>query len=72
MPHVIVKLYAGKTEAQKQQLTQKIVEAVMSALGSSEASISVGVEEFDPKDWQAKVVQSDILGKPETIRKRPG
>ena len=33
MPHVIVKLWPGKTEEQKKELTQKIVDAVHTSLG---------------------------------------
>jgi 4-oxalocrotonate tautomerase len=72
MPHVIVKLYAGKTEAQKSELASKIAEAVMSTLGSSEASISVGIEEFDPREWKAKVFEPDVTGKSATLYKKPG
>jgi 4-oxalocrotonate tautomerase len=72
MPHVIVKLYAGKTEQQKVDLAAKIAEAVMSTLGSSDASISVAVEEFDPKDWKDKVFAPDIAAKTGTLYKKPG
>lgn len=72
MPHIIVKLYAGKTDAQKQELTGKIVEAFMSTLGSSEASLSVGFEEFDPVEWKDKVVGPDIEAKRATLTKIPG
>ena len=32
MPHVIVKLWPGKSEEQKKQLAEKITQAVMSVL----------------------------------------
>ena len=48
MPHIVVKLYAGKTDAQKSELTRKLVDVFMNTLGSSEASLSVGIEEYDP------------------------
>jgi 4-oxalocrotonate tautomerase len=72
MPHVVVKLYAGKTEQQKAELTEKIADAVRTSLGSSDASISVGIEEFDPKDWKDKVFTPDIAGKSQTLTKKPG
>ncbi len=72
MPHIVVKLYAGKTQEQKSELTRKIVDLFMSTLGSSEASLSVGFEEYDPKDWKEKVVGPDIEAKMSTLTKKPG
>ena len=72
MPHVIVKLYSGKSERQKQALAQAVTEAVMSALNYGEESVSVGIEEVEPKDWTEKVYKPDIIGKPDTIYKKPG
>jgi 4-oxalocrotonate tautomerase len=72
MPHVIVKLHSGKSERQKHALAQAVTEAVMSALNYGEESISVGIEEVEPKDWTEKVYRPDIIGKPDTIYKKPG
>lgn len=72
MPHVIVKLWSGKSEKQKNKLAEEITKAVMTALNYGEASVSVAMEEFDPKDWTEKVYKPDILGKPDQIYKKPG
>lgn len=72
MPHIVVKLYAGKTDEQKNELTRKIVDVFMTTIGSSESSLSVGIEEFDPSEWKAKVVGPDIEGKIATLTKKPG
>jgi 4-oxalocrotonate tautomerase len=72
MPHVIVKLYAGKTEQQKSDLAERIAAAVTAALGSKDASISVGIEEFDPTDWKDAVFTPDIRDKAATLYKKPG
>jgi len=72
MPHIVVKLYAGKTDEQKNELTRKLVDVFMTTLGSSEASLSVGIEEYDPKDWKEQVVRPDIEGKIGTLTKKPG
>ena len=72
MPHIVVKLYAGKTDEQKNELTRKLVDVFMTTLGSSEASLSVGIEEYDPKDWKEQVVEPDIEGKMGTLTKKPG
>jgi 4-oxalocrotonate tautomerase len=72
MPHVIVKLYTGRSEQQKARLAEEITKAVMAALQSDEKSISVGIEDVKPEDWTEKVYRPDILGKQQTIYKKPG
>jgi len=72
MPHVIVKLYSGKSERQKQALAQAVTQAVMSALNYGEESVSVGIEDVEPKNWTEQVYKPDIIAKAETIYKQPG
>ena len=72
MPHVIVKLYAGRSEEQKQRLAEEVTKAVMATLSCSDQSLSVGVEDVDPRDWTEKVYKPDIAAKPGTIYKTPG
>ena len=72
MPHVIVKMYAGRSDEQKQRMAGDIAKAVMTALGSQESSISVAVEEFDPAVWAEAVYKPDILEKPAALYKKPG
>ena len=72
MPHVIVKLYSGKSEQQKARLAEAVTKAVMSTLNYGEESVSVGIEDIKPADWVEKVYEPDILGKPQTIYKKPG
>jgi 4-oxalocrotonate tautomerase len=72
MPHVIVKLRAGRSDEQKRTLARAVCDAVMSALGSAEDSVSVGIEDIRPSEWRSEVYEPDILGKPGTIFKKPG
>lgn len=72
MPHVIVKLWSGKSATRKKKLADEVTKAVMSTLGYGEESVSVGIEDVEPKDWTEKVYKPDILGKPATIYKKPG
>ena len=72
MPHVIVKLWPGKSEQQKKKLAVEITKAVMTTLNYGEESVSVGLEDVASKDWTEKVYKPDILGKPDTIYKKPG
>lgn len=72
MPHVIVKLWSGKSDKQKNRLSEEITKAVMTTLNYGEESVSVAMEEIEPQDWTEKVYKPDILGKPEQIYKKPG
>ena len=72
MPHVIVKLYPGRSQQQKQALAAEITKAVMATTNSAEASVSVGIEEVAPADWKDQVWNPDIAAKPGTLFKKPG
>ena len=72
MPHVIVKLWPGKSEQQKRRLAQAITEDVMKVLHYGEESVSVGFEEVDADDWAEQVYQPDIVRKAGTLYKKPG
>jgi 4-oxalocrotonate tautomerase len=72
MPHVIVKLWPGKSERQKQQLAQRITQDVMDVLRYGDESVSVAFEEISSKDWKNKVYEPDIVKQPEKLYKKPG
>lgn len=72
MPHVIVKLWPGKSEQQKQQLTDAITKNVMEILSYGADSVSVGFEEISSTDWAKQVYQPDIIAKASTLYKKPG
>ena len=72
MPHVIVKLWPGKSDEQKRSLSNAILEKVTSTLNCGEESVSVAFEEISPGEWTAQVYEPDILGKWATLTKEPG
>jgi 4-oxalocrotonate tautomerase len=72
MPHVIVKLWPGKSEEQKTRLAERIIKDVMDVLEYGEESVWVSLEEVKPQDWAEKVCKSDILQNPENVYKKPG
>ena len=72
MPHVIVKLWPGKSEQQKTRLAALITRSVMDVLNYGEEAVSVGIEEIEPEKWKEQVYQPDILDKPAAIYKKPG
>ena len=72
MPHVIVKLWPGKSKEQKAKLAAAIVKDVTSVLHYGEESVSVSMEEVDASQWLEKVYKPDIEAKPSQLYKKPG
>jgi 4-oxalocrotonate tautomerase len=72
MPHVIVKLWPGRSEQEKQQLADAIVKDVVAHAKCAESSVSVAIEEIKSSDWAEKVYKPDILNKQEKLYKKPG
>jgi 4-oxalocrotonate tautomerase len=72
MPHVIVKMWPGKSEAQKRELAERITKDVMNVLHYGEESVSVSVEEVAAQEWVDKVYNTDIRNAKSKIYKKPG
>ena len=72
MPHVIVKLYPGRTEEQKKQLACKIVKSVIEITECKEKSVSIAIEEVAPDDWAEKVYKLDIINNKKNLVVTPG
>ena len=72
MPHVIVKLYPGRSEDQKIQLADEIVKNVVAIAKCDEKSVSVAFEEINKEDWAEKVYRPDIVNKKDNLYKLPG
>ena len=72
MPHVVVKLWPGKSEQQKTQLAEAITKDVMEIFNYGDESVSVAMEEIPAADWKDNVYKLDILDHPERLYKKPG
>lgn len=72
MPHVIVKLYPGRSEDQKKRLAQAITQDVVTIVQCDEKSVSVAFEEIDPDQWAERVYRPDILDRKQLLYKEPG
>jgi 4-oxalocrotonate tautomerase len=71
MPHVLVKLYSGRSEQQKARLAEAVSQAVVATLKLDEKSVSVAIEDVEPANWTREVYKPDILNNPK-IYKKPG
>lgn len=72
MPHVIVKLWPGKSEQQKQRLAEAITSDVTGILGYGDESVSVAFEEIEAGRWRDEVYVPDIINRPDKLYKKPG
>ena len=72
MPHVIVKLWPGKTEQQKTRLAEAITKDVTEILHYGEHSVSVAMEEIKPNEWAEKVYRPQIKNNLNSLYKKPG
>jgi 4-oxalocrotonate tautomerase len=72
MPHVIVKLYPGRSEEQKLKLADEIVKDVVTIAKCEEKSVSVAFEEIEKEDWAKKVYKPDIMDKKDSLYNEPG
>jgi 4-oxalocrotonate tautomerase len=72
MPHVIVKLWPGKSEEQKRRLAAAITKNVMEVFDYEDESVSIAMEEISAQDWAEKVYKPDIINKQRELYKKPG
>ena len=72
MPHVIVKLSAGRSEQQKATIADEVTRAVMATAKCDEDAVSVSIEDVAPGDWVETVYKPDIVGKWDKVYKKPG
>lgn len=72
MPHVIVKMYPGRSEEQKNAMAEAIAKDVVSTIGCSETVVSVAIEEVASEDWPETVYRPEIMECPEKIYIKPG
>jgi 4-oxalocrotonate tautomerase len=72
MPHIIIKLWPGKTEEQKKLFAERIVKDAMEILGSKESSMSVAIEEIAQDDWSQQVYKTEIAPNLDKLYVKPG
>jgi len=72
VPHVIVKLWPGKSEQQKQRLAQAITQDVIKILHYGEESVSVAMEEIEAQDWVERVYKPQVKNRWDALYRKPG
>ena len=72
MPHIIVKLYTGRSKEQLKKLADAIAKTVVEIAGCKESAVSVAVEEYEPQAWPQAVYKPDIVDRADTLVIKPG
>jgi 4-oxalocrotonate tautomerase len=72
MPHVVVKMKAGRTEEMKRRLADNLAQVVVSTLGCDEKVVSIAIVDVAPERWTAEVHEPEIASKLDTLYKKPG
>jgi len=72
MPHIVVKLFSGRSEAQKLRIADEMTRAIVRSAMCVEEAVSVAIEDVAPGDWGAKVFEPEIAGRADTLYKKPG
>jgi 4-oxalocrotonate tautomerase len=72
MPHVIVKMWPGRSEQDKIRLAKAIVKDVVDIVEVGEGSVSVAIVEVPAAEWKAKVYDPDIKKNMDKLYKKPG
>ncbi|MDR3605245.1 MAG: tautomerase family protein [Syntrophaceae bacterium] len=70
MPHIIVKLYPGRTEEQKISLAEQITKDVVTIAKCPEETVSVAIEEVEPERWNKEVYELYILNNESNLYKK--
>lgn len=72
MPHVIIKLHPGRTDAEKERLADRMAEVLHETLAYRPENVSVVVEEVAPERWMQNVYEPDIQQRQSDLFRRPG
>jgi 4-oxalocrotonate tautomerase len=72
MPHIIVKIAAGRSDEQKHAIAAAVAAAIRSAAQVQDEAVSVSIEDVEPAEWAEQVFKPDITDKPAQLFKKPG
>jgi 4-oxalocrotonate tautomerase len=72
MPHVVVKLFPGRSAEQKERLAAAITRDLIEIAGSTEDAVSVAIVDVQPADWNDTVYATEIAPMLDTLHKKPG
>lgn len=72
MPHVVVKMYPGSSEEQKNKISEEITKVIMDNTHKPEGAVSVSIVEVEESEWMEKVYDTEIRPNLDKLYKKPG
>lgn len=72
MPHIKINLLEGKTEEQKQKLTDEFVKIAKEILDYGDDAFSVAIEDFTKEEWKNEVYPNKVMSQQDKLYKKPG
>jgi len=72
MPHIVVKMYPGTSDEDKQKLAAAITTQITSFTGKPEMAISVDILEVAEEVWMDEVYATEIKPNMDRLYKKPG
>ncbi|MBQ9382609.1 MAG: tautomerase family protein [Ruminiclostridium sp.] len=71
MPHIGIKMLAGRSEEQKKKAAEAVKNALVEALGmGSDHYVTCTIEDFDANEWQT-VFKQEVTDKPDKVYVKP-
>ncbi len=72
MPHITVKLAAGRSEATKTRIAAEVTKAIMATADCPESAVSVSIEDVPSDRWNDDVYTPEIAPQWDKLYKKPG
>lgn len=72
MPHIVLKLWEGRSEKEEAALAKAFAEAAHAITGCPEDTISVGIEDYPQENWMTDVYYPQIINGPGKLYVKPG
>lgn len=70
MPHIGIKMLAGRSEEQKKKAAEAVKNALAESLGMSDHYITCTIEDFSAQEWQ-EVFKNEVTDKPDKVYVKP-
>lgn len=70
MPHIGIKMLAGRTEEQKKKAAEAVKNALAESLNMGDHYITVTIEDYNAEEWQ-EVFKNEITDKPDKVYVKP-
>ncbi len=72
MPHIVVKMYKGRTEETKKDIADILADALSEKGGIDRSAISVAIEDIPEENWKEQVYDKELKEDNKNLYIKPG